>query len=258
MRIATLDDLRQALQDRAVYFKNHGCRLSDHSFGTPDFTGCDEGKAATAFQRALAGETVSQQDLDNYMAVVMDHLGVVYHKLGFVMQLHMGVIRNLNTAMFESKGADMGFDAIGGQMDACSLAALLDRLAYKGCLPKVILYSLNPADNDKLATVAGCFQAEGVKNKIQLGSAWWYNDTIDGMEAQMKSLANIGLLSGFVGMLTDSRSALSYTRHEYFRRTLCNLVGSWIAAGKAPADYTVMGRIIEDICYNNVVNYIGF
>jgi len=258
MDITTLDDLKQALQDRAVYFKNHGCRLSDHSFGTPDFTGCDEGKADAAFRRALAGETINQQDLDNYMAVVLDHLGVLYHKLGFVMQLHMGVIRNLNTAMFEAKGADMGFDAIGGQMDARSLASLLDRLAYKGCLPKVILYSLNPADNDKLTTIAGCFQSEGVKNKVQLGSAWWYNDTIDGMEAQMKSLANIGLLSGFVGMLTDSRSALSYTRHEYFRRTLCNLVGGWIENGEAPDDLSAMGAMISDICSGNARRYFGF
>lgn len=256
--VRSLDDLKQALRDRAVFFQQNGCRLADHSFGTPDFRRHDEAAADAAFRKALLGDSVSDAELDNYMGVLLDFLGGVYHELGFTMQLHMGVIRNLNSAVFAAKGADMGIDAIGGSMDARSLAALLDRMACRGALPNVVLYSLNAADNDKLATVAGCFQNEGVKSRVQLGSAWWFNDTIDGMESQMKSLANIGLLSGFVGMLTDSRSALSYARHEYFRRILCNLLGGWIAGGRAPADYKLMGGIVEDICYNNAVKFIGF
>jgi glucuronate isomerase len=258
MKITSLDDLRQALQNRAVYFKKHGCRLSDHSFGAPDFTRFSESEAARTFTKALAGESVSQQEIDNYQAVLLDFLGGLYDQLDFTMQLHMGVLRNLNSAIYKARGGDLGFDSIGGQIEARSVAALLDRMAQKGCLPKIILYSLNPTDNDKLATIAGCFQAEGIKSKIQLGAAWWYNDTINGMEAQMKSLSNIGLLSSFIGMLTDSRSALSYTRHEYFRRVLCNLIGSWIERGLAPADYNLVGRMVEDICYNNAVAYIGF
>ena len=187
----------------------------------------------------------------------MDWLGAKYAEKDFTMQLHIGAIRNLNTLRYRALGADVGCDSIGDVISAESLAALLDRMAVKDSLPKTILYTLNAADNDKLAAAAGCFQDESTAGKIQFGSAWWFNDHYDGMTAQIKSLANIGVLSRFVGMLTDSRSFLSYPRHEYFRRILCEIVGGWIDKGMAPADYDGIGRIIEDICFNNVWNYIG-
>lgn len=258
MPIKTLDDLKQALQDRAIYFKNNGCRLSDHSFGAPDFTRFSEMEANLAFTKALAGEAISPEELASYQSVLMNFLGGLYHKLGLTMQLHLGVLRSLNTAMFKGIGADIGADSIGNSIDAHSLATLLDRLEQKACLPKTILYTLNPTDHEKLIAIAGCFQTAGTVGKMQVGSAWWFNDHQDGMEAQMKSLANLGLLSNFVGMLTDSRSVLSYTRHEYFRRILCNYIGGWVAKGQAPADYQLLGGMVEDISYNNAARSIGF
>ncbi len=257
LTIRTIDDMKQALEKRVEYFASCGCRLSDHSFGTPDFTIWDESAAEEAFDKALAGEELLDYEVSAYQAVMLDLLGGLYADRGFTMQIHMGVIRNLNTRGYRALGADTGFDAVGDTVPAASLAALLDRLALRDKLPRAILYPLNAADNDKLIAIAGCFQDETTAGKIQLGSAWWFNDHIDGMTAQLKSFANIGVLSRFVGMLTDSRSFLSYPRHEYFRRVLCELVGGWTAAGQAPADYDGIGQMIEDICFNNVWNYIG-
>ncbi len=257
LTIHTIDDMKQALEKRVEYFASCGCRLSDHSFGTPDFTIWDESAAEEAFDKALAGGELLDYEVSAYQAVMMDLLGGLYADHGFTMQIHMGVIRNLNTRGYRALGADTGFDAVGDTVPAASLAALLDRLALRDKLPRAILYPLNAADNDKLIAIAGCFQDETTAGKLQLGSAWWFNDHIDGMTAQLKSFANIGVLSRFVGMLTDSRSFLSYPRHEYFRRVLCELVGGWIAAGRAPADYDGVGQMIEDICFNNVWNYIG-
>lgn len=255
--IRTLDDIKQALADRVSYFASCGCRLSDHSFGAPDFTVWDERAAEAAVSKALAGQRPSEHETAAYQSVMMDFLGGLYADNGFTMQLHIGAIRNLNTQRFRALGADVGCDSIGDTIAAASLAALLDRMAVRDKLPKTILYTLNAADNDKLIAAAGCFQDETTAGKVQFGSAWWFNDHFDGMTAQLKSLANIGVLSRFVGMLTDSRSFLSYPRHEYFRRVLCELVGGWIATGMAPADYDEIGKIIEDICFNNVWNYIG-
>ena len=187
----------------------------------------------------------------------MDFLGELYCGRGWAMQIHLGAQRNLSTKLYRALGADVGGDAIGNTISAASLAALLDRLACRGKLPKTILYTLNAADNDKIIAAAGSFQDESAAGKVQFGSAWWFNDHFDGMTAQMRSLANIGVLSRFVGMLTDSRSFLSYPRHEYFRRVLCELVGGWIDKGMAPADYDAIGKIIEDICFNNAWAYMG-
>lgn len=257
VKISSLDDVCRALAQRLDYFAAQGCRLSDHSFGSPDFTVWDEKAAEEAVRKALEGEIPTEHEAAAYQSVMMDWLGGQYAKRGFTMQLHIGAIRNLNTLRFRALGADVGCDSIGDVISAASLAALLDRMAVKDQLPKTILYTLNAADNDKLAAAAGCFQDETTAGKIQFGSAWWFNDHYDGMTAQIKSLANIGVLSRFVGMLTDSRSFLSYPRHEYFRRILCEVVGGWIDKGMAPADYDGIGRIIEDICFNNVWNYIG-
>ena len=255
--IRTIDDVKAALAQRIEYFAGVGCRLSDHSFGSPDFTVWDESAAEEAMRKALAGEQLLDYEVAAYQSYMMDFLGEQYADRGWAMQMHMGAIRNLNSKLYRALGADVGGDAIGDVIPAASLAALLDRLATRGKLPKTILYTLNAADNDKLIATAGCFQDETTAGKIQFGSAWWFNDHYDGMTAQLKSLANIGVLSRFVGMLTDSRSFLSYPRHEYFRRILCEVVGGWIDKGMAPADYDGIGRIIEDICFNNVWNYIG-
>lgn len=253
----TIDDVKQALANRIDYFASCGCRLSDHSFGSPDFTVWDESAAEEAMQKALSGEELLDYEVAAYQSFLMDFLGEQYSDHDWTMQLHIGAIRNLNTKLYRALGADVGGDAIGDVVSAASLAALLDRMAVRDQLPKTILYTLNAADNDKLIAAAGCFQDESTAGKVQFGSAWWFNDHYDGMTAQIKALANIGVLSRFVGMLTDSRSFLSYPRHEYFRRILCEVVGGWIDRGMAPADYNGIGRMIEDICFNNVWKYIG-
>ncbi len=255
--IRTTDDLKNALAKRIEYFACAGCRLSDHSFGAPDFTVWDEAAAEEAMRKALNGEASSACEAAAYQSMMMDFLGEQYASRGWVMQLHMGAIRNLSTKLYRAIGPDAGGDSIGDVIQAASLAALLDRLAARVSLPKTILYTLNASDNDKLAAAAGCFQDESAAGKVQFGAAWWFNDHYDGMTTQLKSLANIVSLSRFVGMLTDSRSFLSYTRHEYFRRILCELVGGWIDKGMAPADYEGIGRMIEDICFNNIRDYIG-
>ena len=255
--IRTTDGLKRALAKRIEYFAQAGGRLSDHSFGAPDFTVWDEKAAEEAMRKALNGEKPSAHEAAAYQSLMMDFLCEQYSRRGWVMQLHIGAIRNLSTKLYRELGPDAGGDSVGDVIPAASLAALLDRAASRGMLPKTILYTLNAADNDKLAACAGCFQDASAEGKIQFGSAWWFNDHFDGMTAQLKSLANIGVLSRFVGMLTDSRSFLSYPRHEYFRRVLCELVGGWIDKGMAPADYDGIGGIIEDICFNNVWSYIG-
>lgn len=257
LSIRTIDDVKQALALRADFFAQAGCRLSDHSFASPDFTVWDESAAEKAVIRALNGETLTGHEISAYQSLMMDFLGELYCGKGFAMQLHLGAQRNLSGRLYRSLGADVGGDAIGDTISAASLAALLDRLASRDKLPKTILYTLNTADNDKLIAAAGCFQDDSAPGKIQFGSAWWFNDHFDGMTAQMKSLASIGVLSRFIGMLTDSRSFLSYPRHEYFRRILCELVGGWIEKGMAPADYDTIGGIIEDICFNNAWSYMG-
>ena len=257
LSIRTIDDVKQALALRADFFAQAGCRLSDHSFGSPDFTVWDESAAEKAVIRALNGEALTAHEVSAYQSLMMDFLGELYCGKGFAMQLHLGAQRNLSGRLYRSLGADVGGDAIGDTISAASLAALLDRLASRDKLPRTILYTLNAADNDKLIAAAGCFQDESAPGKVQFGSAWWFNDHFDGMTAQMKSLASIGVLSRFIGMLTDSRSFLSYPRHEYFRRILCELVGGWIEKGMAPADYDTIGGIIEDICFNNAWSYMG-
>jgi glucuronate isomerase len=177
---------------------------------------------------------------------------------GWAMQLHMASLRNLNTPMFKRLGPDTGYDAASDTISAPRLAAFMDALQSDGMLPKTILYSLNPNDLEVLGSVMGCFQDGSIPGKIQIGSAWWFNDHIEGMRQQMISLANIGLLSRFVGMLTDSRSFLSFPRHEYFRRILCALIGGWIENGEVPADFEMLGGMTQDICYRNAKSYFAF
>ena len=178
-----------------------------------------------------------------------------YTRHGFVVQIHIGALRNNNRTMFEKLGPDTGFDSVADKEIAAPLSALLSHLEYNGILPKTILYNLNPKDNYTLATMIGNFQGGGIPGKMQFGSGWWFLDQRDGMEAQMRALANLGMLSAFVGMLTDSRSFVSYTRHEYFRRILCNLIGSWVEDGEYPNDFETLKEIVSDICYYNAKRY---
>lgn len=255
--IKTFDDVVKALSKRAEFFKSVGCVLSDHSFGYPDFTVSSVEDARTAFSKALKGEVPTQAEIKAYHTELMLALGRIYSNMGFVMQLHVGVIRNNNALMLEKVGKDTGFDAIGDGISAASLAALLDGLEKTDELPKTVVYCLNDNENDKIASILGCYQKGPTVGKLQLGSAWWFNDHYDGMVKQLKALSNIGLLSSFIGMLTDSRSILSYTRHEYFRRILCNLIGDWAQNGYVLMDFKLLGGMVEDICYNNAVNFFN-
>jgi glucuronate isomerase len=255
--IGNLADLQAALNSRIEYFHKYGCRISDHAMDPLVYIPTDEQKVEQIFARGLMRENLSDKETYQYRTFIMQFLGHRYAKYKWTMQLHVNTIRNVNNKMLHQLGPDTGFDAIRDDKLSVSLANFLDALNKTDQLPKTILYSLNPTDNATLAALIGCFQEGGIKGKIQFGSAWWLNDHIDGMRAQLKTLANIGMLSGFVGMLTDSRSFLSYTRHEYFRRTLCQLIGKWVKNNELPNDISWLGKIVQDICYNNADNYFG-
>ncbi|WP_152608187.1 glucuronate isomerase [Halalkalibacter okhensis] len=255
--ISTYGDFKKALEDRVNYFHDVGCRLSDHGLDSSFYTPYQESDIETIFNKALANEKINEGEAIQYKTAVMIYLGKLYAKKGWAMQLHIGGLRNVNTTMIEQIGPNTGFDSIADFTYAQDLANLLDELEKNGRLPKTVLYCLNPRDNYMVATLAGNFQSE-VPGKIQFGTAWWFNDQRDGMEDQIKTLANVGVLSNFVGMLTDSRSLLSYTRHEYFRRILCNVIGKWVENGEYPADFKQLGKIVKDISYSNIENYLGF
>lgn len=255
--IKDFKSLKEALGSRLLYFHNAGCRISDHALDPVVFMEGTEEEASDALKLALNGKPLGAAEIAKYKTQVLLFLGREYAGLGWAMQLHSSTMRNNNTRMMDMLGPDTGFDSIGDWNYAQPLSRFLDTLDKSGELPKTILYSLNPRDNEILGTVMGCFQGGGIPGKIQLGSAWWFNDQKDGMEKQVTALANLGLLSRFVGMLTDSRSFLSYTRHEYFRRILCNLIGKWVENGEAPNDMKYLGKIVQDICYNNAKEYFG-
>ena len=247
--------LLSALDGSIARFAALGCRLSDHGLQRLTFR---VGDPEAVFKKAFSGEQITPEEEDVYITSLMTELGARYAALGWAMQLHLGPMRNNNTAMFRRIGRDTGFDAIGEPVDTASLSRFLDGLAEKGQLPKTILYSLDGNDLYRLCALMGCFQEGPARSKLQLGPAWWFNDQRDGMEAQLRALANLGILGGSVGMLTDSRSFLSYTRHEYFRRILCGLIGGWIEGGEYPDDPETAGKIVEDVCYYNARNYFEF
>jgi len=243
----SLTALLDALEKRMDFFHAQGCRLSDHGLShcyAADFT---EAEAARAYAR--------RQPTDAFRSFLMVWLGEQYHRRGWVMQLHLGAQRNNNTRLFRALGPDTGFDSIGDWPQAAALAKFLDRLDQNDRLPKTILYNLNPADNYVLATMIGNFQDGTVPGKIQFGSGWWFLDQKEGMEWQMNALSNLGLLRRFVGMLTDSRSFLSYSRHEYFRRILCDLIGRDVQNGELPRDMKLLGQMVRDISYRNAAAY---
>lgn len=257
-KIADYEDLLSALAARVEFFHSIGGRLSDHGLDYVPFAETTQEEAAAIFMKGLAGEKVSHEEEQKYKTYTLVFLGKQYAKHGWTMQFHMNASRNNNTRMFRLLGPDTGYDSINDSDIAYPLSRLLDALAQDDMLPRTILYSLNPNDYYVLATLMGSFQGGGIAGKLQFGSAWWFNDTIDGMEYQMKTLANLGLFGQFVGMLTDSRSFLSFTRHEYFRRLLCSIVGEWVEAGEVPNDEELLKTIIEGISYRNAKNYFGF
>ena len=253
--VGSYAELLAFLESRIDYFHAAGARLSDHGL---DYVPYAEGDPAPILDRALRGETVSGEEADIFRTAVLRFCGAAYAKRGWAMQIHVGAIRNNNTDMYQRIGADTGFDSIGDRQLAEPLSRLLDSLDRDGQLPKTILYSLNPCDTYTLATMMGNFQRAPFRSKIQLGSGWWFNDQRDGMEAQLRAFANLGVLGCFVGMLTDSRSLVSYPRHEYFRRILCNLIGTWVDDGEYPRDEEALAAIIRGICYENARNYFCF
>jgi len=256
--IRTLEDLCSALESRIAFFHENGCRLSDHAMEPPVFVPGTEREAADIFRKAMDGQKLTDHEIALFKTRMMLFLGSRYAEWGWVMQLHIGTQRDNNTRMFEKLGPNTGFDMMSDYTYSVPLARYMDTLDKNGLLPKTILYVINPRDNEMIATLTGCFQGDCIPGKIQFGSGWWFNDQKDGMIRQMTALASIGLLSRFVGMLTDSRSFLSYTRHEYFRRILCNMLGAWMETGEAPNDMALMGRMVQDICYYNAKNYFRF
>lgn len=251
------ETLLNVLEKRLDFFVENGCKITDHSLERVYFRQATLEEVNAIFKKALNGEELSIEEIEKYSTLTMISLGRMYSKRNMVMQLHIGALRNNNTRMFKKLGADVGFDSIDDGEIATGISRLLDSLDMTDELPKTILYCLNPKDNEVLGTMIGNFQGGGVAGKIQFGSGWWFNDQKDGMERQMMALSQLGLISQFVGMLTDSRSFLSYTRHEYFRRILCNYIGKLVENGEYPCDMEILGEIIENICYNNIEKYIN-
>ena len=250
--------LLQALRNRMVFFHQHGCRLSDHGLEQAYAEDCPTEEADRYFRRARAGERLSTHEVRAFRSALLHELGLLYAEHGWVQQFHLGALRNVNTGLMQQLGRDCGCDVIGDFEQAAPLARMLDRWNRQGQLAKTILYNLNPRDNEVFAALCGAFQDGSQPGKIQYGSAWWFLDQLDGMEKQLDALSNLGLLSCFVGMLTDSRSFLSFSRHEYFRRILCNLLGRDVERGRLPRDFTLLGRLVQDICHDNAARYFGF
>ena len=257
IKIKSHKDVITALLKRADYFNEVGCRVSDQAFDYVPFTAAND-EAEAAFAKAMNGEALTPAELDAYRTKIMLALGEKYHELGWAMEIHIGALRNNNTAMFEKIGADTGFDSVDDHNIAHTLSRFLDALNVKGKLPKTILFNLNNKDNVVLGTMLGNFQSDEAESKIQFGPAWWFLDTMDGMLDQMKTLGNLGILGKFVGMETDSRSFTSYGRHDYFRRILCALIGRWVEDGWYANDEEMLKEIVQGISYNNAMKYFNF
>ena len=255
--IKSFAQLVDVLKQRLVFFVSLGCRVSDHGMEGVPYAPAAEAEIEAIFRRRLAGELPGAQEQKQFKTALLLELGREYHRLGVVMQLHFGVIRDNSHRVFRALGPDAGIDSIGDQPSIKELAAFLGALDDTGELPKTILYSLNPNDNAALVTVMGAFQTGEAVGKVQHGSAWWFNDHKSGMIDQLTTLAADGYLAGFVGMLTDSRSFLSYARHEYFRRILCELLGSWVENGEYPSDEKALQTIVEGICYRNAARFFA-
>ncbi|MDC6385391.1 glucuronate isomerase [Flagellimonas taeanensis] len=255
IQIATYQDLIMALKSRVAYFHENGCRLADHGLEQLYHFQMNTYDIETLFQKVMKGTPLEAEEIRYFTFETLVHLCREYHGREWVQQFHLGALRNTNGSKLVQLGPDAGYDSIGDFPQACTLARFLDTLENTGQLGKTILYNLNPALNEIFATMAGNFSEGGVRGKIQMGAGWWYNDQLDGMERQLNAVSNMGLLSCFVGMLTDSRSFLSFPRHEYFRRLLCNILGNDLKKGLLPNDIDFMGGLVQDICYRNAKNY---
>lgn len=255
--IKTFADLKEVLRSRMDLFDEMGCRASDHAFTYVPCVKATDTEIDAIIELALAGKEIPKTQCDQYRTALMLFLGGEYTKRGWAMEIHMNIKRDNNTKMFEKMGPDTGFDCISDWSSCEGLTNLMDLLEYNNSLPKTLLFAGNPADNQVIGTILGCFQSSDAASKIQFGTAWWFNDNKDGMEAQIKALGNLGVLGKFVGMLTDSRSFLSYPRHEYFRRILCNIIGQWIEDGEYADDIEFAGKLVADICYNNAAKYFN-
>ena len=256
--IRTFGDLQEALKSRMAFFAQMGCRASDHALEYVMYAPESAEGVEKIFARRMAGEEITKEEERKFKTAFMRFVAGEYVKLGWVMQIHYGCRRDNNLQMFRKLGPDTGYDCISNYTPAGETAAFLNSLNQDGALPRTVLYSLNPNDDETIGSIIGCFQDSDAVGKIQQGSAWWFNDHKTGMIKQMTSLANLGLLGNFIGMLTDSRSFLSYPRHEYFRRILCELIGSWVENGEYPCDEKNLTSIVRDISYNNAVRYFGF
>ena len=258
VRITNFTTLMEALSVRMDFFGSMGCRMSDHGMAYVPYAPASETEIDSIFAKRMNGSTVTEEERAKFATAFLTEVGKEYHRRGWVMQIHYGVKRDNDVRRFRLLGPDTGFDCIGSQAPSAQLIDFLNALALTDELPKTILYSLNPNDNAAIDSILGCFQDSSAIGKIQHGSAWWFNDNKTGMQEQMTSLANLGMLGNFVGMLTDSRSFLSYTRHEYFRRILCDLIGGWVENGEYPADEKVLKKLVEGISYNNAMRYFEF
>jgi glucuronate isomerase len=262
LTVDSVEAVIEALKRRLDFFVSLGCRAADHGFAVPPHTVKPDAETDRAFKEALAGGAVTAEEADAYKTRLLTALAGLYAERGVVMQLHLQVIRSISARQLRALGPNTGFDVVYDAPLAGALASLLNHIEEAGEMPKTILYSLNPIDYYPLATIMGCFQdnskkAGDVRGKMQLGSAWWFCDHRDGMEEHLRVLANLGALPLFVGMLTDSRSFLSYPRHEYFRRILCNLIGRWVDNGEYPADEAKLTGIVRDIAFGNAKAYFG-
>ncbi|MDO4739409.1 MAG: glucuronate isomerase, partial [Eubacteriales bacterium] len=257
VEIKDIDSLEEALRGRIEHFAAHGCKASDHGLDFMVYAEATGEELSEIIRRGLAGEETTAQEAAALKTALLLFCAGEYVRLGWAMQIHYNALRNPNSAMLAKLGPDTGFDCVGPNNGSAAMAKFLDAAYKAGKLPKTILYSLDGTDNLFLDSLIGAFQGTELPGKIQHGSAWWFNDTKQGMIDQLVSLANLSILGNFVGMLTDSRSFLSYTRHEYFRRILCDLIGGWIEEGEYSADLEYAGRLVQDICCGNAVRYFG-
>jgi glucuronate isomerase len=256
--ISSLEELKLALKQRIEYFHVRGCRLSDHALDLMSYASSNVEEVQATFEKVLLGESITSSEIIRYKGHILTFLGQTYHELGWVQQYHIGALRNISSRMYEHLGPDTGFDAINDGLIAKPLSALLDSLDKTDQLPKTIVYTLNPRDFEVAITLIQGFQGGKEIGKLQFGAPWWFLDNIDGMEKQIKALANNGLLARFIGMLTDSRSFLSYPRHDYFRRVLCNYLGEQVEKGLYPHDELLLKKFAQDISYFNAKTYFGY
>jgi glucuronate isomerase len=258
VEISDWSQLQKALEKRHQFFHDHGCRLSDHGLENAHSTFGSAAQTSAIFDKALTGAPLTAEEVAIFRTSIMVFSGQLDAQKGWTKQLHLGAMRNNNTRKFHSIGADTGFDSIGDYPQAVALSRYLDRLDADNLLPKTIVYNLNPADNYVMGTMLGNFQDGSMAGKVQMGSGWWFLDQKEAMEWQLNTLSNLGLLSRFVGMLTDSRSFMSYPRHEYFRRTFCNLIGQDVEFGVIPNDFSMAAELVRKVCYENAREYFGF